>query len=96
MKQPSTQSLSTEMAESQVARTRAEAPWRKNIRRLFRQRSAIIGLIVLLLIVLMAIFAPFLVTYGPTEDLIGAEGHDQVGKREAPCIHLLGCDESLP
>ncbi len=67
-----------------------------NVRRLFRQRSAIIGMIILLLIVLAAIFAPALTVYGPTQDLIGAEGHEDVGKREKPCIHLLGCDEALP
>lgn len=81
---------------AELARSQAEAPWRKNIRRLFRQRSAIIGMIILLIIVLAAVFAPLLTTYGPVEDLIGAPGHEAVGKREAPCIHLLGCDESLP
>ena len=28
-----------------------------------------------------------------TDVLIGAPGHDNVRKRQAPCIHLLGCPE---
>ena len=89
--------IETKLSLSDNEPTRAaKAPWRMNLRRLFRQRSAIFGMIILILIALAAIFAPALTEYGPTQDLIGAEGHDEVGKREKPCIHVLGCDESLP
>ena len=40
----------------------------------------------------MAVFAPFIAPYGPNEVLLGTG----VKVREAPCIHLFGCDESQP
>ena len=73
-----------------------EVPWRTNVRRLFRQRSAVIGMIVLGIIVLLAMFAPLLTEYDPTTSLIGAEGHEDIQRRAKPCIHLLGCPEDQP
>ncbi len=79
-----------------LSRRKVRVPWRNNVRRLFRQRSAVMGMVLLSVIVLAAVAAPLLTTYGPTDVLIGAPGHEEVGRREAPCIHALGCDESLP
>jgi peptide/nickel transport system permease protein len=42
---------------------------------------------------LVAIFAPVLAPYDPEEVLIGIE---DVKRRDAPCIHLLGCPEDQP
>lgn len=63
------------------------------IRRLFRQRSGILGMILLGLLVLLAIFAPLIAPYDPIEVLIGKE---DIRKRDPPCIHLLGCPEDQP
>jgi len=68
-------------------------PWVVALRRLFRQRSAIIGMIMLGSLVFTAIFAPLIAPYDPIEVLIGKE---PVKKREPPCIHLLGCPEDQP
>jgi peptide/nickel transport system permease protein len=67
--------------------------WRLTLRRLFRQRSAQVGLVVLAVIFFVAIFAPVIAPYDPTEVLIGKEA---VKKRDAPCIHLLGCPADQP
>jgi ABC-type dipeptide/oligopeptide/nickel transport system permease subunit len=67
--------------------------WRLTIRRIFRQRSAVIGLSILSVIIFLAIFAPLLTSYEPTQVLIGVE---DVRKRDAPCIHALGCPEEKP
>jgi peptide/nickel transport system permease protein len=72
---------------------RSNSLWRLTLRRLFRQRSAIIGLTILVFLVLVAIFAPVIAPYNPTAVLIGVE---DVKKREAPCIHLLGCPRDRP
>jgi ABC-type dipeptide/oligopeptide/nickel transport system permease subunit len=72
---------------------RSNSLWRLTIRRLFRQRSALIGLALLAFLILVAIFAPVLAPYEPTDVLIGVE---PVSKREAPCVHLLGCPRDKP
>jgi peptide/nickel transport system permease protein len=59
-----------------------------------RQRSAVIGAILLTLLILMAVFAPLIATHDPNLTLLGVE--EGVEKRSGPCIHLLGCDASKP
>jgi ABC-type dipeptide/oligopeptide/nickel transport system permease subunit len=71
----------------------ANSLWRLTLRRLFRQRSAVIGLIMLGSLVVIAIFAPLIAPYDPLDTLIGKE---DVTKRQKPCIHLLGCAEDQP
>ncbi len=66
---------------------------RLTVRRIFRQRSAIIGGSLLLFLILVAIFAPLLAPYDPEEVLIGKE---DISKRSAPCIYILGCPEDQP
>lgn len=72
---------------------RANSLWRLTIRRLFRQRSAQVGATIVFILILVAIFAPVIAPYDPTTVLIGKE---PVRKRDAPCIHLLGCPEEQP
>jgi len=67
--------------------------WRTAWRRLFRRKSAILGMIILGLLVLVAIFADVLAPYDPYQVLIGVE---DVRMRQDPCIHLLGCPEDQP
>ncbi|MBN2501724.1 MAG: ABC transporter permease [Anaerolineales bacterium] len=63
------------------------------LRRILKQRSAVIGLTILVFLLLVAIFAPLLAPYDPTQVLIGVE---DVKKRQSPCIHLLGCSTDQP
>jgi peptide/nickel transport system permease protein len=63
------------------------------LRALLRNRSSIIGMIILGIMFFIAIFAPFLSKYDPEKPLIGIE---KVQKRSPPCIHLLGCPEDQP
>lgn len=58
-----------------------------------RNRSANVGLISLLILILIAVLAPVIAPYDPTQVLIGIE---DVKKRTAPCIHILGCPEDQP
>jgi peptide/nickel transport system permease protein len=62
--------------------------------RLFRQRSAIVGLILLGFLVLIAIFADVVATHDPIKVLLGVE--PGIRPRTPPCIHLLGCPEAQP
>ena len=72
---------------------RSNSLWRLTLRRIFRQRNAIIGLTILSILVLVALFAPVIAPYDPEQVLIGIE---DVGKRSGPCIHLLGCPADQP
>ncbi|TAK13790.1 MAG: ABC transporter permease [Anaerolineae bacterium] len=63
---------------------------RLTMRRLFRQRNAIIGATILAFLILVAIFAPALAPYDPTLSLLDIE---PVTIRQEPCIHLFGCPE---
>lgn len=72
---------------------RSNSLWRLTLRRLFRQRSAQVGMIILGFLILVAVFAPVIAPYDPEAVLIGVE---DVKKRQAPCIHILGCPEDQP
>lgn len=67
--------------------------WATTLRRLFRRRSALVGMGILLSLILVAILAPVIAPYDPEQVLIGIE---DVKKRTAPCIHLLGCPSDQP
>jgi len=67
--------------------------WATAFRELSHKRSARIGMVMLALLLLVAIFAPLIAPYGPTEVLLGKE---DITPRDPPCIHLFGCDESKP
>ncbi|MGH2521535.1 MAG: ABC transporter permease [Anaerolineales bacterium] len=51
------------------------------------------GMVILSALSLIAIFAPLIAPYEPDEVLIGKEA---VRRRDAPCIHLLGCPADQP
>jgi ABC-type dipeptide/oligopeptide/nickel transport system permease subunit len=72
---------------------RSENLWLVALRRLFRQRSGVAGMIILGFLTLVAIFAPVIAPYDPTQVLIGVE---DVKRRADPCIHLLGCPKDQP
>jgi ABC-type dipeptide/oligopeptide/nickel transport system permease subunit len=80
-------------SEGDIRDYQSNSLWRLTLRRLLKQRSAIIGMIMLLFLVLAAIFAPLIAPYDPLMDLIGEE---EVSRRDPPCIHALGCDEAIP
>jgi ABC-type dipeptide/oligopeptide/nickel transport system permease subunit len=67
-----------------------KSPFIETLKRLFRHRSAQIGIALLGLFVLIAIFAPVIAPYNPILPLQGSQ------RRSAPCIHLLGCPADQP
>lgn len=66
------------------------SPWMDALDRLVHHRSARLGMILLALLVLTAIFAPLIAPDSPTVPL------QDVVRRSPPCIHLLGCPASQP
>jgi ABC-type dipeptide/oligopeptide/nickel transport system permease subunit len=61
------------------------SPAREALRNLWKHSSGKAGIFILTLLVLIAIFAPIIAPYDPTQLL-----KDQK-RRDTPCIHLLGC-----
>ena len=70
--------------------TKPASLWRDTGASILRQRSAVVGLILLIALVLMAVFAPLIATHDPNKSLLGQPGEQ---RRSGPCIHLLGCPE---
>ena len=67
--------------------------WQITWRRLFKRKSAVVGLYILGLLVFIALTAQWIAPYKPTQVLLGVES---VKSRQAPCIHLLGCPADQP
>jgi peptide/nickel transport system permease protein len=67
--------------------------WQVTWRRLFRRRSAVVGMVILGILILIALTAQWIAPYDPLQVLIGVE---DVERRQDPCIHLLGCPADQP
>jgi ABC-type dipeptide/oligopeptide/nickel transport system permease subunit len=65
------------------------------LRTFFNNRSAVIGLTIIILLVLVAIFAPVIATHDPLQSMIGVPGEVPPIPRKPPCIPALGCTEPL-
>ncbi|MEX2144597.1 MAG: ABC transporter permease [Anaerolineales bacterium] len=81
------------LAAETVSSVRSRSLIRLTLRRFFKQRNARVGLTLLAFLTLVAIFAPVIAPYDPTQVLIGIE---DVTRRQSPCIHLLGCPSDQP
>jgi ABC-type dipeptide/oligopeptide/nickel transport system permease subunit len=68
--------------------------WRDTLRNILRQRSAVLGLLILGFLVFVAVFADVIATHDPNQSLLGHEAG--VERRAPPCIHLLGCPADKP
>lgn len=67
-----------------------DIPTLQALRRLLRHRSAQLGMFLLGILLILAIFAEWIAPYDPIVPLKG------VKRRDTPCIHLLGCPKDRP
>jgi peptide/nickel transport system permease protein len=61
----------------------------------FRRKSAVVGLWIIIILTLIAVFAPLLVPYDPTISMLDIP-EPGAKVRQSPCIHLLGCPADQP
>jgi ABC-type dipeptide/oligopeptide/nickel transport system permease subunit len=73
-----------------VLTLKRQSPTLEALRRFTRHRSAQVGLLIFSILLLTAIFAPLIAPYDPILPLT------HVKRRDAPCIHLLGCPADQP
>jgi peptide/nickel transport system permease protein len=79
------------LAEGMPVR-RSRGLWSDAARGLLRKKTALVGVVLLVLMASLALLAPFIAPFDPQEVLLG-EG---VQPRDPPCVHLFGCDEATP
>lgn len=85
--------LGPDVADPQ-ATLAVSSPRREAIRNVLRQRTAVVGLILLAILLFVAVFAPLIAPYEPNVSMLDL---NSPGKRgESPCIHLLGCPADQP
>ena len=70
--------------------------WQVTWRRLFRRRSALVGIGILGVLILIALTAKWLSPYDPTKSMLDVKPPEKVKSRQLPCIHLFGCAEDQP
>jgi ABC-type dipeptide/oligopeptide/nickel transport system permease subunit len=68
---------------------------RDTLRNILRQRSAIVGLFILAVLFLTAVFAPLIATHDPITSLRDL-GETHITRGDPPCIHALGCALDKP
>ncbi|GAB4483119.1 MAG: ABC transporter permease [Anaerolineales bacterium] len=67
--------------------------WQTTWHRLFRRKSSVVGLGIILALIFIALTAQWLAPYDPIDQPGKAEN---LRPRSAPCIHLLGCPADQP
>jgi len=70
--------------------------WQITWRRLFRRISAVIGMIVLGILILIALTAQWLAPYDPTIPMMDMNPPEPAKPRQDPCIHAFGCPKDQP
>ena len=70
--------------------------WQITRRRLFRRKSSIVGMIILAFLILIALTAQWIAPYSPILSMLDTKPPQTIGKRSAPCIHILGCPQDQP
>jgi ABC-type dipeptide/oligopeptide/nickel transport system permease subunit len=79
---------------AEIASATGSSLRRDTVRNVFRQRSAVVGFVILVILVLVALLAPILAPYDPNVSMLDL---GEPGRRgDAPCIHTLGCAADKP
>ncbi|MFZ4828854.1 MAG: ABC transporter permease subunit [Phototrophicaceae bacterium] len=86
----------TAIATLDATKKRGTSPLQLALRNLRRNRSAMIGFWVIVVLVVMGVFAPWIATHNPEQPLINVDGYEGITKGLPPCfpaLNYLGCGE---
>jgi ABC-type dipeptide/oligopeptide/nickel transport system permease subunit len=76
---------------------RSVSLWNITMRRLFRRKSAIVGMIILGILIVVALTAQWLAPYDPLKSMLDIKDYSgDLQKRLPPCIHAFGCPKDQP
>ena len=88
--------ISTPISLKDEAIKPLRSPLQDTIRRILRSRSAVIGLVMISILVLLAIFADVISTHNPIQSMLEIPGESIPGVRlpaKAPCVPAFGCSD---
>jgi ABC-type dipeptide/oligopeptide/nickel transport system permease subunit len=88
--------LNVPSSSSLGERPRGTSLWVDTLRNVRRSRSAVIGLTIIAILIVIAIIAPLISPYDPLQSMIGQPGHTGSLPRRPPCIHAFGCPTEEP
>ncbi len=86
MKAPTVSKAKVAAQSAQTSGSARSAKLRETTRNVLAQRSAQVGLLLLMFLVLTAVFADVIAPYSPNDNL---NGPGEPGRRAEPCIHLF-------
>jgi ABC-type dipeptide/oligopeptide/nickel transport system permease subunit len=73
---------------------RSVSLWNITRRRLMRRKSAIVGMVILGILILVALTAQWIAPYSPIQSMLDVDDYPGTPvKRSPPCIHAFGCPE---
>ena len=71
--------------------------WNITLRRLFRRKSAIVGMLILGILIVIALTAQWLAPYDPVKSMLDVPNYTgEIEKRLPPCVHAFGCPQNEP
>jgi ABC-type dipeptide/oligopeptide/nickel transport system permease subunit len=76
-----------------AARPASGSLWRDTLRYILRNRSAVIGITIIALLLLVALTAPLIATHDPLLPMIGQPGYTGRLPARPPCVALFGCTD---
>ncbi len=79
----------------QLQDNRSSSLWVQATKNILRYPSAVIGLIIITVLLLIAVAAPLLATHDPILSMIGLPGETGRLPGKVPCLPLFGCEEAI-
>ncbi|MDZ4767682.1 MAG: ABC transporter permease [Chloroflexota bacterium] len=78
------------------ARPKHQSMLAETLRYILRNRSAVIGIVIIAALILIALAAPILATHDPLLPMIGQPGYSGRLPARPPCVYVLGCSTDQP